>query len=119
MLANKPHLQLIGPQNIADNHVICPVVSQGGRTFRQFTAVSNDDLVSVQQAGELHRNLFPALGWPLNPCSLSHIVGHGDAEATEQLNPFGQGVDKIRMLTEMFVEQQVKLVKSRASDLPM
>ena len=119
MLADEPHLQFVGPQYIADHHIICPVISQCGSQFRQFTAVPDDDLVSVEQAGELDWNFLPSLGRPFDSRRLRHIVSHGDAEAAEQLNALGDGVDQLRLLTEMLVEKQMKLVEGRPRDLPM
>src|SRR5271154_3649636 len=101
MLAYEPDLQLIGSQYITDHHIIGPVISQGRSQFRQFAAVPDNDLVRVQQARQLYRNLFPSLGWPLDSGRLRHIVGHRDAEAAEQLNPFGNRVNKLRLLSEM------------------
>ncbi len=119
MFAYEPDLQLIGPQYITDDYIVGAIIPQGGSQFRQFPAVANDDLVRVQQPGKLHRNLLPALGRPLDSGSFRHIVGHCYAETAEQLNPLSDGVDKLRLLTEMLVEKQMKLIESRTGDLPM
>src|ERR1700730_14242738 len=105
MLAEKPNLQLIQTQCVADREIVCTVVSDGGSPFRKSSAIPDDDLMRIQQARDLYRNLFPALGWPFDLRRLRHVVSHGDAEAAEQLNPFGDGIHKLRLLAEMLVKK--------------
>lgn len=49
VLAQKPGLQLIGPQHLADEKVIRAIVAQFGDASRLFSHVADDELVSVQQ----------------------------------------------------------------------
>jgi hypothetical protein len=105
MLAEEPYLQFVGAQYVADHEVVGTIVFERISPFRQITTVSDDYLVSIQQARDLHRNLFPSLGWPFDSSRLGHIGRHGDTQAAEQLDALGYGVDQFGLLAEMFVEK--------------
>ena len=118
MLAEKPDLQFVGCASLTARSLVPSSPSLSARSAK-FTAVTNDDLVRIQQPRDLHRNLFPAPGRPFDSSRLGDIVCHGDAQSAEQLNALGDGVDKFRLLTEMFIEKQMELVEGRSGNLPM
>src|ERR1700722_4391381 len=83
MLADEPGLQLIGAQNIADNQIVGSLISRFVGQIRDVEAALNDDLVSLEKAGDLYRNLFPATRRPLEARDLGDISAHGDSDAAE------------------------------------
>jgi len=50
MFAQKPHLKLVRGQHFADEKVISAVVAKVYRAACQFSSLTNDDLVGIQQA---------------------------------------------------------------------
>lgn len=60
MFAEKPDLQFIEAQDLADQEIVTAIVTELGGAARQPTGLQNDDLVRIQQPGQLHRNFFPA-----------------------------------------------------------
>src|SRR5579884_4233180 len=60
VLADEPDLEFVGPQHIADDHVVGTIVAQFGGSFSQGAALPNDDLMSIQQSRELDRNFLTA-----------------------------------------------------------
>ena len=46
-------------------------------------------------------------------------MSHRHTHTPEQLDPLGDFIDQLVLLVEVFVEQQVQLVKRRSRDLPM
>jgi hypothetical protein len=57
-----------------------------------------DDLVCVQETGDLYRRFLAALGRPRNESGLRDVVSHVDTHAAEQLNPLGDRIDKFILL---------------------
>ena len=49
VLAQKPCLQFVGAQHIADGQVVGAIISEFVGALRQFPAMADDDLVRVQQ----------------------------------------------------------------------
>ena len=48
-----------------------------------------------------------------------HVGGHGDADAAEGLDAFGQEVDQRDLLVVVLVEEEMQLVEGRAVHLPV
>ena len=67
----------------------------------------------------LHWRFFATLGRSRNQRGLCDVSCHRQADAAKQLNPFGDRVDELALLIEMFVEQQVELVEVHALDVPV
>jgi hypothetical protein len=93
VLAQEPGLEFIGAQYIADGEIVRAIVSYFVGTASQGTTMADDDLVGVEQAGNLHRNFFPAPWRTLDARSFGHIGSHGDRNATKKLNSLGDGID--------------------------
>ena len=62
VLPDKPRLQLIWPQNVADDHVVGAVVARLVGGLGDVGALLDDDLVRLEQPRDLHGHLFPAFG---------------------------------------------------------
>src|SRR5580658_5137622 len=119
VLAQEPHLEFAGAKHIADHQIISAIVAQFIGALREFAAVGNDDLVRVQQAGQLYGNFFTALWRTRNTSQLSHIGRHRNTDSAQQLDSFRDLVDDLILLCVVFVEQKMELVKSRSRNLPM
>ena len=66
MFAEEPDLEFIGAQHIADGEIVGAIVSYCVGTASQGAAMADDDLMSVEQARDLHRHFFPAPRRTLN-----------------------------------------------------
>jgi hypothetical protein len=51
--------------------------------------------------------------------SLRYIRCHGYADAAEQLNTLGDGINEFDLLVEVLIEEQMQLVEPRPCDLPV
>ena len=58
MLAQKPYLQFISAKHITNDHIVRAVVSEFVGPFGDFATFRDDDLVRIEQARKLNRNLF-------------------------------------------------------------
>ena len=65
---------------------------------------TEDDLVRVQQSGNLHGNFFTSFGRTWNQGHLGHVCRHGDADAAQRHDPLGYAVHQFVLLAEMFIE---------------
>src|SRR5579862_9172395 len=119
MLADEPDLQFVGSKNVAHDHIIGTSIVQFIGTFGQLPAMPQDDLVGIEQARNLHRHLFPAPGRTLDARGFSHVGSHGNGDSTEKLYTLGDRIYQFRLLAIMLIEQQVKLIKSWSSNLPV
>ncbi len=79
----------------------------------------DDQLVSLQQAEQLHGGVFASPWHTSYARCLGNVVGHGNGDSAEGLYAFGQCIDKLRLLAEVLIEEKVELVKRRPGDLPM
>ena len=48
VLAQEPHLQFVGSQNVADDQIVGAVIPNFGSTARQLPAVTNNHLMRIQ-----------------------------------------------------------------------
>ena len=119
MLAQEPHLQLVATEYFANHQVIGSVVAKLAGATRQFTALADHNLVCVEQARELHRDILAAARRAFDLRGLSDVCGHCDAHAAKKLNTLGDRVNQFGLFVEMFVEQQMQLIERRADDLPV
>ena len=46
-------------------------------------------------------------------------MGHRDADAAEELDPFGKRIDNCGLFVRMLVEQQMQLIEGRSGHLPV
>jgi len=119
MLGEEPDLQFIQADQVAHDQVICPIVAAVGSLPRHGSRFLQYDLVSFQEAGNLHGYLFTPSGWTWNQCSLRDIRRHREADATQQLNPLGYSVDQFVLFAMVLVKQQMELIERGARHLPM
>src|SRR5579885_235634 len=75
--------------------------------------------MGLEEAGDLHGHFLTATRRARNLSCFGYIVGHGDADATQQLNAFGDTIDEFDLFAEMLIEKQMQLIKRFARDLPM
>lgn len=61
MLAQKPHLELVGSQHLTDEEIVCAVVTELGREPDNHSYQGNNDLMSVGQSGKLYGYFFPCV----------------------------------------------------------
>src|SRR5467141_4236661 len=119
MLGEEPDLQFIQADQVAHDQVICPIVAAVGSLPLHGSRFLQYDLVSFQEAGNLHGYLFTPSGWTWNQCSFRHIRRHREANATQQLNPLGYSVDQFILFAMVLVKQQMELIEREARHLPM
>src|SRR2546428_10527362 len=117
MLAQEPHLQLVATEYFANHQVIGSVVAKLAGATRQFMALADHNLVPVDQARELHRNILAPATRALDLRSLSDVCGWCDAHAAKKLNTLGDRVNQFGLFGEMFVEQQMGLIERRADEV--
>src|SRR5262249_35389392 len=104
MLAEEPHLQFIGAQNVADYQVVRSLITQFIGALSQSAAVTDDDLMGLKQTGDLHRDFFASLGGSLNPSSLGDIIRHRDTYPAQYLNAFCNRVHKLNLFVVVLIE---------------
>jgi hypothetical protein len=51
VFAQKPNLQLVGAQDLADQEIVAAFVANLNGSARQLAGLQNDDLVRIQQPG--------------------------------------------------------------------
>ncbi len=119
MLRDKPHLQFVPANDVADDEIIGPVIARVGRAACHRPRFLQHDLVCVQQSRNLHRWLFTPLGRARNERRLRDIRRHRHAHPTEELNPFGDRVNQRVLLVVVLVEQQMQLIEGRTRSLPV
>src|SRR5208283_5944294 len=83
------------------------------------TAVGDDDLVRVQQARQLDRNLFAALGRAWNTRRFGYVRCHGDTDSAQKLDSFRDRVDDLALFFVVLIEQKMKLIERGSGHLPM
>src|SRR3989454_12278692 len=74
MLAQEPHLQLVATEYFANHQVIGSVVAKLAGATRQFMALADHNLVPVDQARELHRNILATRDRKSTRLNSSHLV---------------------------------------------
>ena len=89
MFAQKPHLKLVRQQRFTHEKIIAAIVAKFYGAPCQFSSLTNDGLVGIQQARQLDWNLFPTARRTLDMRSLGHVGSHRDAHAAEKLNALG------------------------------
>src|SRR6266550_5819006 len=119
VLADEPGLQLVGPEDVADDKVVGALIAGVAGGFGDVEATLDDDLVGLEEAGDLDGHLFPASRRALDAGGLGYVAAHGDGDAAEKLDALGDGVDHFDLLVEVLVEEEVKLVEGGAGDLPV
>jgi hypothetical protein len=60
VFAKKPHLEFVRAEHLADQHVIRSVVADVRCPPRQNSGLTDNDLVRIEQTGELYRDLLAA-----------------------------------------------------------
>ena len=119
MLYQKPSLQLVGANNVGHDQIVRSVIPELLRLFRRIVCVSEDHLVSFQQARQHRRHLFTAVRRSGNPGDLRDMPRIADRDSAERLDPLCDLIDKLDLLTGMLIEEQMQLVERRSSHEPM
>src|SRR5882757_8427827 len=119
VLAYEPGLEFVGPEDVADDEVVGALVAGLVGGFGDVKATLDDDLVSLEEAGDLDGHLFPAAWRALDAGGFGYVAAHGDGDAAKELDALGDGVDHFNLLVEVLVEEEVKLVEGGAGDLPV
>src|SRR5258708_22179316 len=94
-------------------------VAQFSGTLCEFTAVGNDDLMRIQQARQLCRNLLAALGWPRNPSQLGDVGRHRDTDSAQKLDSFRDRIDDLALFFVVLIEKKMELIERGSGHLPM
>ena len=110
---------LVGANNVADQDIVCAVVAQVGRLPGQVACILEDQIMRFEQARNLHRDFFAIARRPLEAGHLGNVVGHRDAYPAQSLDPLGEQVDQLDLFAEMLIEEQMKLIKRGAANLPV
>src|SRR5258707_15781985 len=108
MLGEEPDLQFIQADQVAHDQVICPIVAAVGSLPRHGSRFLQYDLVSFQEAGNLHGQLLTPSGWTWDQCGLRDIRLDREANATQQLKHLGYGVNHFILFTMVLVKQQME-----------
>src|SRR5580658_8854499 len=119
VFADEPDLHLVGPDDVADQQVVAAFIAQVGSLLGQIAGVLEDDGVGFEEARDLHRNLFPALGRTSEAGKFGGVVGHGDAYTAEDLDALGNQVDQLNLFAKVLIEKEMQLVEGGSAHLPM
>ncbi len=119
MLGNKPRLQLVRTNHIADQQVVGAVVASVGGFLGHSARFFEDELVRFQQPRNLHGHFLAAARRPGNHRCFGNIGRHRNAYAAKKLNALSDGIDQLALLVVVLVEKQVELIKRVSCDLPM
>src|SRR5262249_13418011 len=119
VFTQEPDLQLIGTQDVADHHVVGALITQLRGTLGQGSAMADDDLMSVEQTGQLNGYFLPPFGRAWNAGSLSNVMRHCETDAAKKLNALGYGVHNFDLFVVMLIKEQVQLIEGWARNLPM
>ena len=100
VFAQEPGLQFTGAKHITHHQIVGAGVAQFGGQLREFTAISDDELVRVEQARQLRGNLFAARVFLLRPDCIRRkdsgfVSGRrfSDAESSSNQEPLqGPGI---------------------------
>src|SRR3984893_615491 len=119
MSGEKPDLQFIGPDHVAHEQVIRAIVSAVVSLLGHGPSFFQNMFVRFEEARNLHGDFFTPSGWTRNHSGFLHVRRHRQADASQQLNPLGNGVDELVLLAVMFVIQQMELIERGTRHLPM
>src|SRR5262245_33446386 len=119
VLGQEPHLHLVGADDVAHQQIVGAVIPGLVGLPGRSAGLGQDQLVRLEQAGDLDRNLLAAAWWSRDPGLLRDVRRHGHADPAEDLNPLGDEVDQLGLLAVVLVEEQVKLVEGVPGNLPV
>src|SRR5260370_42624912 len=107
MLAEKATLKLVRAQHFTHEKIIAGIVAKFYGAPCQFSSLTNDGLVGIQQARQLDWNLFPTARRTLNMRSLGHVGSHRDAHAAEKQNTLGDPMHLRHILQETCTRSEI------------
>ena len=119
MFSDERDLELVAANDVADEHVVSPVVSAFGCAPRHRVCLLQDDFVSVEQPRNLDGYFFTSFRRSRNQRRLRDIMSHREAHAPEHLDSFGDFVDKLVLLVVVRIEKQMQLMERWPCDLPV
>lgn len=119
VLDEEPGLQLIGPDHVGDDQIICSVISPLGGSLRGVVSIDENKLVGFEQAGQHRGHFLTTVRRPRHAGNLSHMSRISDRDPTERLDPFGNFIDQLDLLAGVLVEQKMKLIESCSTHQPM
>src|SRR6266566_2771965 len=115
MFGQEPDLEFVGANDVADQHVVGAVVAGFAGLLGHGASFFEQEFVSVEEPRNLYGNLFAAARRAGNDGSLGDVGGHGQADAAERLEAFGDGVDQFVLLFIMLIEKKMNLIEGVSS----
>src|SRR5262245_9507599 len=79
VLRQEPDLELVTPDDVAHDEIICPIVARLRRAARHRSCLFEHDFVSMEESRDLCRRFLAALGWPGNQGRLGDVRCHRNA----------------------------------------
>jgi hypothetical protein len=73
----------------------------------------------MEEPGNLDGHFLAPFRWSGNQRRVGGVVCHGNGDAAEQLNAFGDLVNEVVLRRVVFVEQKVQLIERRSCRLPV
>ena len=119
MFVEEPCLEFTRGDHIPHQHVVGGIVSGLGCGRRKLVGFLEDDLVGFQQPSDLCSPVLTVPRRTRNAGQFGNIRSHRDSDATQKLNPFGQGIDQFGLLAEVLVKEQVELLEVGPGNLPV
>src|SRR5262245_11915980 len=98
VFGDEPDLKLVDTDDAAHEQIVRAVITVFGRQACHRACLLEDDLMCVQQTGDLDGGLLTAPGWSGDEGRLRHVVSHGEGHTAEQLNPLGDRVHEVILL---------------------
>ena len=119
MFGEEPDLEFVGANDIADEKIVGAIVAGVIGFFGHGASFLEDHFMGFEEAGNLDGSFFAAARWARNDGCLRNIRGHGDADAAEELDAFGDRVHEFDLFAEMLIEEHMELIEGVADDLPV
>lgn len=119
MFGEEPDLELVGPNDFADDEIVGAVIAGVGRLLGHGMRFLENEFVGFEEAGDLHGGLFSSARWARDHRGFGDVGRHRKADSAEELNALGDGIYELVLFSVMLIEEQVELVKGVARDLPV
>src|SRR5262245_4125660 len=73
VLNEEPGLEFARADNVGDEEAICAVITEGSDAGRRLVRVAEDQLVRLEQPGQVRRDLLEAIWGPRHLGDLRHV----------------------------------------------